>query len=286
MITGESGAGKEVIADLIQNSSKRADKAFIKINCAAIPETLIESELFGYEEGAFTGAGKNGKKGIFEQADGGTLFLDEIGELPLAMQSKLLRVLQEKEIRRIGGECDIPVNVRIIAATNRDLGEEIKKGTFREDLYYRLFVVVLEVPPLRNRREDIAQLVFRFLRQFNEEYDLNKTIDEEAIHAMEHYSWPGNVRELRNVVERLVVSNSGDEITAFQVKMCLSGVESFIAMDTSGEDPGLSLDEMMKEYEKQLIIKALKKNRNASEAARALKIDKSTMSKKRRKFGI
>lgn len=286
MITGESGAGKEVIANLIQNSSKRADKAFIKINCAAIPETLIESELFGYEEGAFTGAGKNGKKGIFEQADGGTLFLDEIGELPLAMQSKLLRVLQEKEIRRIGGECDIPVNVRIIAATNRDLGEAIKKGTFREDLYYRLFVVVLEVPPLRNRREDIAQLVFRFLRQFNEEYDLNKTIDEEAIHAMEHYSWPGNVRELRNVVERLVVSNSGDEITAFQVKMCLSGVESFIEMDTSGEDPGLSLDEMMKEYEKQLIIKALKKNRNASEAARALKIDKSTMSKKRRKFGI
>ena len=286
LLLGDSGVGKTMLAKVIHRKSGRAEGPFIDINCAAIPENLLESELFGYEEGAFTGAGKNGKKGIFEQADGGTLFLDEIGELPLAMQSKLLRVLQEKEIRRIGGECDIPVNVRIIAATNRDLGEEIKKGTFRENLYYRLFVVVLEVPPLRNRREDIAQLVFRFLRQFNEEYDLNKTIDEEAIHAMEHYSWPGNVRELRNVVERLVVSNSGDEITAFQVKMCLSGVESFIAMDTSGEDPGLSLDEMMKEYEKQLIIKALKKNRNASEAARALKIDKSTMSKKRRKFGI
>lgn len=286
MITGESGSGKEVVANLIHSNSRRADKQFIKINCAAIPETLLESEFFGYEKGSFTGANKNGKLGIFEMADGGTLFLDEIGELSLPMQSKLLRVIQEKEIRRIGGEETIPVNVRLIAATNKDLNDEIEKGNFRRDLYYRLFVVPIEVPPLRKRKEDIAQLAFHFLREFNEEYGLNKTIREDAICALERYSWPGNVRELRNIIERLAVGSMGDEITGFQVRMCLEGKETITGAVVEYEELGLSLEEMVGEYEKQLILHALEKNKNASEAARTLKIDKSTMSKKRKKYNI
>ena len=286
MITGESGTGKEVVANLIHKSSRRSDKPFIKINCAAIPEALLESEFFGYEKGAFTGANENGKIGLFEMADGGTLFLDEIGELSLPMQSKLLRVIQEKEIRRIGGEKTVPVNVRLIAATNRELKEEIEKGNFRRDLYYRLFVVPIEVPPLRKRKEDIAQLAFRFLREFNEEYNLSKTIDEDAICALERYSWPGNVRELRNVIERLAVGSAGSRITGFQVQMCLEGKESIAAFEMNYEAEELSLETMVNEYEKQLILQALEKNKNASEAAKALQIDKSTMSKKRKKYNI
>ena len=286
MITGESGSGKEVVANLIHKSSRRANGPFIKINCAAIPETLLESEFFGYEKGAFTGANNNGKIGLFELANGGTLFLDEIGELSMAMQSKLLRVIQEKEIRRIGGEETIPVNVRFIAATNRDLKEETKNGTFRSDLYYRLMVVPIEVPPLRQRKEDIAQLAYRFLREFNEEYDINKTMSEDAIRAMERYSWPGNVRELRNIIERLAVGGPGNEITGFQIQMCLEGKENIGLTDMDWENTGLSLEEMVSEYEKQLIMQALEKNKNASEAAKVLKIDKSTMSKKRKKYNI
>ena len=174
VITGESGTGKEVVANLIQKSSKRADKSFVKVNCAAIPETLFESEFFGYEKGSFTGANSNGKMGIFEIANGGTLFLDEIGELPLQMQSKVLRVLQEKEVRRVGGEKNIPVDVRIIAATNRNLKKEVEKGTFRGDLYYRLFVVPINIPPLRYRREDIEPLATYFLNKFNDAYNVKK----------------------------------------------------------------------------------------------------------------
>mgnify|MGYP002537019261 FL=1 len=221
VITGESGTGKEVVANLIQKNSKRADKAFIKVNCAAIPETLFESEFFGYEKGTFTGANVNGKMGIFEMANGGTLFLDEIGELPLAMQSKVLRVLQEKEVRRIGGEENKPVDVRIIAATNRNLKKEMEKGNFRSDLYYRLFVVPINIPPLRQRKEDIAPLTNYFLNKFNAMYEVKKEISSEAIKAMEKYNWYGNVRELRNIIERLVVSGAGNTISAFQVEMCL-----------------------------------------------------------------
>ena len=172
MITGESGTGKEVVANLIHMSSKRADMPFIKINCAAIPETLLESEFFGYEKGAFTGADQKGKIGLFELADGGTLFLDEIGDLPMALQSKLLRVIQDREIRRIGGEVMIPVDVRLLVATNKNLKEEVEKGNFRSDLYYRLFVIPIEVPPLRNRKEDIAQLTHHFLEEFKEQYSI------------------------------------------------------------------------------------------------------------------
>lgn len=273
MITGESGTGKEVVANLIHKSSKRADKPLVKINCAAIPETLLESEFFGYEKGAFTGADKNGKIGLFEQADKGTLFLDEIGDLPLTMQSKLLRAIQEKEVRRIGGEEDIPVDVRLIAATNKNLKEEMEKGNFRQDLYYRLFVVPIEVPPLRDRREDVPQLAYHFVQEFNGQYGLSKRIGEDAIAVMESYSWPGNVRELRNIIERLVVSGAGNEITGFQVQMCLQDKKKVNIGNTAGEGNELSLDEMMYEYEKSVIVKALEKSRNASQAAKLLKIN-------------
>ncbi|HIU95325.1 MAG TPA: sigma 54-interacting transcriptional regulator, partial [Candidatus Copromorpha excrementipullorum] len=209
MITGESGTGKEVIADIIHKSSRRREAPFVKVNCAAIPETLMESEFFGYEQGAFTGASGNGKIGLFELADGGTLFLDEVGELSIPIQSKLLRVLQDKEVRRVGGEKSISVDIRIIAATNRDLKAEVAKGTFRKDLYYRLFVVPIALPPLRERKEDIELLTKHFLDIFNKQYNMKKTIGPEAMGIMERYQWPGNVRELRNVVERLVVSGAG-----------------------------------------------------------------------------
>lgn len=287
MITGESGTGKEVLANFIQKKSKRADAPYIKINCAAIPETLLESEFFGYEKGSFTGADKNGKIGYFEHANGGTIFLDEIGDLPFAMQAKLLRVIQEKELRRIGGVEDIPVNVRIIAATNKDLKEAVENGTFRSDLYYRLFVVPLEIPPLRQRKEDIAQMVQSFLQEFNNEYGLNKKLTDDAVRIIETYSWPGNVRELKNIIERLVVSEVSDEISSFQVQMCLDGKDS--AYEGGGwkiERGGVPLDEMIKNYEKYLISYALDVSENATAAARLLQIDKSTLSKKRKKYDI
>ncbi len=247
VITGESGTGKEVVANLIQKNSKRADKAFIKVNCAAIPETLFESEFFGYEKGTFTGANVNGKMGIFEMANGGTLFLDEIGELPLAMQSKVLRVLQEEEVRRIGGEENKPVDVRIIAATNRNLKKEMEKGNFRSDLYYRLFVVPINIPPLRQRKEDIAPLTNYFLNKFNAMYEVKKEISSEAIKAMEKYNWYGNVRELRNIIERLVVSGAGNTISAFQVEMCLKE-DNFNNAEPVKNGENATLDELIENY--------------------------------------
>lgn len=285
IIIGESGTGKEVIADLIYKNSAREGHPFIKVNCAAIPESLIESEFFGYEKGAFTGANQNGKAGLFEMADGGVLFLDEIGELPLAMQSKLLRVLQDKTIRRVGSEKEISVDVRIIAATNRNLKEEIEKGNFRSDLYYRLFVVPIEIPPLRKRKEDIVPIAHHYLQHFNELYEMKKSILEDALTELEEYCWPGNVRELRNVIERLVISGAGDAITKFQVQMCLGNNEDMFINDVF-DDEESSLEKMMNDYEKHVLIKAIEKCGNASEAAKWLGVDKSTVSRKMKKHGI
>ena len=284
VITGESGTGKEVVANLIQKNSKRADKAFIKVNCAAIPETLFESEFFGYEKGTFTGANVNGKMGIFEMANGGTLFLDEIGELPLAMQSKVLRVLQEKEVRRIGGEENKPVDVRIIAATNRNLKKEMEKGTFRSDLYYRLFVVPINIPPLRQRKEDIAPLTNYFLNKFNAMYEVKKEISSEAIKAMEKYNWHGNVRELRNIIERLVVSGAGNTISAFQVEMCLKE-DNFNNAEPVKNGENATLDELIENYEKQIIIQAVEECGTLTAAAQKLNVNKSTISRKLKKYG-
>lgn len=289
MITGESGTGKEVIADIIHKSSRRREAPFVKVNCAAIPETLMESEFFGYEQGAFTGASGNGKIGLFELADGGTLFLDEVGELSIPIQSKLLRVLQDKEVRRVGGEKSISVDIRIIAATNRDLKAEVAKGTFRKDLYYRLFVVPIALPPLRERKEDIELLTKHFLDIFNKQYNMKKTIGPEAMEIMERYQWPGNVRELRNVVERLVVSGAGNDISRIQVEFCLKGSMSS-AFEIGGGymavEEELYLDDMVGRYEKQIIQDVLKECGTVTAAARVLHVDKSTISRKMKKYGI
>lgn len=285
IITGESGTGKEVMANLIQKNSARADAPFIKVNCAAIPESLIESEFFGYEKGTFTGANVNGKIGLFELANGGTLFLDEIGDLPLQMQSKLLRVIQEREVRKIGGEKVIPVDIRFIAATNKNLKREMEKGSFRSDLYYRLFVVPIHIPPLRQRVEDIAPMANYFIKIFNEQYKMNKVICDDAIKELETYYWPGNVRELRNVIERLAVSGAGDQITRFQVSMCLN--DNSGASDSMG--PGArnqSLGALLKEYEREIIIKAVDEYGSISAAARALQVNKSTISKKLKEYEL
>jgi len=211
LIRGESGVGKELVAEIIHSSSQRKDKPFIKINCAAIPENLLESELFGYKKGAFTGAIID-KKGKFEEAEGGTIFLDEIGDMPLSLQAKLLRVLQSKEIEPIGGKPK-KVDVRIIAATNKNLEEMVKKGSFREDLFYRLNVVPIVIPPLRERKEDIKPLVEYFLEKFNKKYGKNISISKGAMRMLEIYHWPGNVRELENLIERLVLTSSDLVIT-------------------------------------------------------------------------
>ncbi|MGE5353324.1 MAG: sigma-54-dependent transcriptional regulator [Acidobacteriota bacterium] len=213
LLEGESGTGKEVFAKFIHQQSPRKNNAFISINCAAIPKELAESELFGHEKGAFTGAAQKTKLGKFELADGGTILLDEIGELSLDLQVKLLRVLQERTFYRLGGEKEISVNVRVIAATNRNLEEEIKRGNFREDLYYRLNVAKVIIPPLRERKEDIPLLAYRFLREFEVKFNKKiKGIDEDALIFLENQYWKGNVRELRNTIERAVLMLDGDEL--------------------------------------------------------------------------
>ncbi len=211
LLTGESGVGKEVFAKAIHNLSNRRDKPFIKINCAAIPEDLLESELFGYEKGAFTGANTT-KKGKFELANGGTIFLDEIGDMPLLLQSKILRVLQEKEIERLGGSKTIKIDVRIIAATNKDLEKMVMEGTFREDLYYRLNVIPIHIPPLRERKEDIPLLIYYFLEKFSKTYGKKLTVSRELVDLLTDYDWPGNVRQLQNTIERMVILAKSEKL--------------------------------------------------------------------------
>lgn len=212
VILGESGTGKDMMARYIHENSLRADKAFISINCAAIPEQLLESELFGYEAGAFTGALSKGKIGLFEAASGGTIFLDEIGDMPLQLQSKLLRALENREIRRVGGVKNIPIDVRIICATNVNLQTMVAEKQFREDLYYRLSVFLIHLPPLHERREDIIPLAENFLHTLNEKYDTHKTLAPVTIKTMLTHRWPGNIRELRNVMERIFVVSPGNEL--------------------------------------------------------------------------
>ncbi len=212
IVLGESGTGKDMMAKMIHERSDRADHAYISVNCAAIPEQLLESELFGYEGGAFTGALAKGKIGLFEAAAGGTIFLDEIGEMPLALQSKLLRALENKEIRRVGGIKNIPIDVRIICATNADLHQMVKEKRFREDLFYRLSVFLIHLPPLCERREDIIPLAENFLKELNEKYGAHKVLSEVAVDTMLKHRWPGNIRELRNVMERIFVVSPGNEL--------------------------------------------------------------------------
>ncbi|MDA8162872.1 MAG: sigma-54 dependent transcriptional regulator [Desulfobacteraceae bacterium] len=255
LILGESGTGKELVARAIHYSGARSTKPFTAINCAAIPEPLLESELFGHEPGAFTGAGAR-RVGLFESSNGGTVFLDEIGDLPPAVQSKILRVLQEKEIRRLGGRETIKVDVRIIAATNKDLQKEIKNGRFREDLYYRLRIVTIQLPALRERKEDIRPLTAHFLEKYNTEFGRRiKKVDESVLRAFMDYHWPGNVRQLEAVIERAVLICDNGAITLGDIKGELGGERAKAAFDMEIPEGGLVFEEL----EKQLLKKAMSK---------------------------
>jgi two-component system, NtrC family, response regulator HydG len=283
LITGESGTGKEMIAGAIHYNSPRKSNPFVKINCAAITETLLESELFGHERGAFTGAHRR-KEGKFRQAHGGSIFLDEISEMSLSMQVKLLRVLQEREITRVGGEEVIHTDVRVIAATNKDLSEEIEHGRFREDLYYRLNVVTLEMPKLSERREDIPLLVQHFLKTFSDKNKKRiKGFTPQAMDRMLKYDWPGNVRELMNAVERGVVLSLSDYVD----------LNSLPPMGGTGPAPQDHLqttipgDIPLEEVEKATILNTLESTEgNKSEAARRLGITRKTLHKKLKKYGV
>lgn len=283
LIQGESGVGKEIVAQQLHKHSPRFQQPFIKINCAAIPESLLESELFGYESGAFTGASKNGKMGIFELANKGSLFLDEIGDIPLHIQVKLLRVLQEGEFTRVGGSKAIQVDVRVIAATNRDLAKMVAEGKFREDLYYRLNVIPVYVPPLRERKEEIAPLVRHFEQMFNEKYGFDKSITASALGILMEYNWPGNIRELRNVIERALVANPDMVIDNF----------SFLKLDQSDKflkpanDCGpINLQQEVEDFEKQMIKKYVEKYGSLRKAARLLGSSQTTIWRKANQYGI
>lgn len=285
LITGESGAGKEVVASLIHNLSERKEGPFIRVNCAALPESLIESELFGYEKGAFTGAKQNGKPGLFELANGGTLFLDEIAEIPLNLQVKLLRALQEQEIIRVGGIKPVKLNIRLITATNRNIKELIEKEQFREDLYYRINVIPMEVPPLRKRRDDIPFLVNHYLQYFNKKYNVSKTFSISAVNHLTAYDWPGNVRELVNLVERLVVMSESDRILP-----CDLSIPVFQKGDgktpSAGNYVNISLKEALESMEMNLIKEALEKFQSTRKAAKYLAINQSTIVRKAQKYNI
>lgn len=281
MLLGETGVGKEVFAKHIYQNSSRKDENFIKVNCGAIPENLIESELFGYEKGAFTGANKNGKMGLFELADKGTLFLDEIGELPLSMQVKLLRAIQEREIERIGGTKPIPIDVRIIAATNRNLEEMMREGTFREDLYYRLMVFPIEIPPLRKRKDDIAALAELFLNQFNKKYNFRKKFSESSLCVLNEYRWPGNIRELKNIVERAIIISSGDVIDPDVLPI---GETRELKSAKTTRKPVNDLQKELQKIEAGYMEEAYETYGNVRDAAKSLGMNASTFVRKRKKY--
>ena len=281
LVRGESGTGKELIAHAIHYNSPRAQKPFIKVNCAALPETLIESELFGYEKGAFTGADAL-KKGRFELAQGGTLFLDEIGEMNVSTQVKLLRVLQEKEFERLGGTGTVRVNVRLIAGTNKDLEKAMAQGKFREDLYYRLNVFAIFVPPLRERKSDLLLLADHFLQKYAREHKKDiRRISTPAIDMLTAYHWPGNVRELENVIERAVLVCDTHVVHGHHLPPTLQTAQA------SGTVTTLSLSEAIAAYEKDIVLDALKTTRgNRAKAARLLSTTERIINYKVRKYGI
>ena len=283
-IAGESGTGKELVARAVHNLSKRAGGPFIKVNCGALTETLLESELFGHEKGAFTGAIKT-KMGRFELADGGTLFLDEIGDVPLSMQVKLLRVLQEQEFERVGGEQTIKVDVRVVSATHKNLDEEVAAGRFRQDFYYRLHVVPVEIPPLRERREDIPLLVQHFVEKLAPKVNPQvRGVADDALGRLMAYGWPGNVRELENVIEQALVFADGAAIGVGALPAMLQGPGGEDTLDVPRE---MSLPDILEDLERQLILKAFRKAGGVkTETARLLGIKTSALYYKLDKYGI
>lgn len=282
LITGESGTGKEVFAQAIHNYSSRRDMHFIAVNCGAIPSNLIESELFGYEEGAFTGAKKGGNAGKFEIADGGSIFLDEIGEMPLEMQVRLLRVIEEGVISRIGSSKQITANFRIIAATNKDLKEEVSRGNFRKDLFYRLNVLPIYLPPLRNRKEDIPLLVDYYMNKISKKLSRNKVqIDKDLMKKFLQYQWPGNIRELQNIIELMINTENVP-------KDILQQCKSNIVVEKNTIEVSMKLEDMkLENVEKNHIIKVLKSfSGNISLAANAMGIGRNTLYRKMKKYHI
>jgi two-component system response regulator HydG len=279
LLLGESGTGKELVANAIHQNSPRKDNPYVKVNCAALPETLLESELFGHEKGAFTGAIEK-KKGRFERADGGTLFLDEIGEMSSPTQTKILRVLQEREFEAVGGTKTIKVDVRIITATNKDLAEEVKQGKFREDLYYRLNVVPITIPPLRERTEDIPLLAKHFLRIYSEKNKRDiKGFGPGVMDAFIGYSWPGNVRELENIVERTVIMSGEDTITLGDLPPGIAGPQ--------GEGDRTPFPTSLRDVERETILKTLNQTGgNRTQAAQILGITRKTLQNKIKEYGI
>jgi transcriptional regulator with PAS, ATPase and Fis domain len=282
MLLGETGTGKELVAHSIHRLSNRRHNAFIRINCAAIPDNLLESELFGYDSGAFTGAAKGGQIGKFEMADGGTIFLDEIGDMPMPLQSKILRVLQEKEIEKVGGRAPIPVDVRVIAATHRNLLQLVTERKFREDLYYRLHVIPIQLPPLRDRREDIPLLVDFFLTKHSLEMDIEKPlIERECLMSLIGYDWPGNVRELFNILEMAISMSSG----AITQSMLPSPLKSERAVEM--DEPSPVLRNLSDNVEKAAILQALEDyDGNKSKVCEVLRISRSSLYSKLKKYQI
>jgi two-component system response regulator PilR (NtrC family) len=289
LVTGESGTGKELVAKAIHYNSPRKEKPFVTLNCGAIPESLIESELFGHMKGAFTDAIAT-KKGLFEVADEGTFFLDEISELPLLMQVKLLRVLQDKEFKRVGGTEDIRVDVRIIAATNKELEEAVKEKHFREDLFYRLNVIQIKLPPLRDRREDIQTLANHFLKKYSQELSKNiLKISPEALQILLNYEYPGNVRELQNIIERAVALESSSDLTAHNLSSYLSEQPLLRKgpIDIEIPNDGIDLEKMVEDLERTLLLKALDKTKGIKKkAAELLHINFRSMRYRLEKYGL
>ncbi|MEZ0574729.1 sigma-54-dependent transcriptional regulator [Halodesulfovibrio aestuarii] len=285
LITGESGTGKELVANAIHSASNRADQKFVAINCAALSENLLESELFGHERGAFTGADRR-REGRFVQADGGTLFLDEVGEIPVALQPKLLRALQQGEVQRVGSDTVEKVDVRVITATNRDLPEEVEHGNFREDLYYRLNVIALRVPALRERPSDIPLLAEYFLKKYSNKNRKNiKGLAPQAMDTLIRYAWPGNVRELENVIERAVIMTMGEYISTRELPLSLSVKENEAPIQQAQVSvlTGMSLDEL----ERKAILATLEEcEHNKSKTARRLGITRATLHNKLKRYGF
>lgn len=293
LLQGESGTGKEIVAHAIHRQSARSDKAFTVINCAAIPEDLLESELFGFEEGAFTGARRR-KKGLLEVADEGTLFLDEIGEMAPKMQAKILRVLETRKVRRVGGTSDVTVDVRFIAASNRDLKKAVKEGTLREDLYYRLGVVIIDLPPLRERMEDLELFVAAFVDEFNRSMGRKVSgVTSGALRLLREYPWPGNIRELRNVIERAMVLCEGDEVQPAHLPGDFTDLPGPrdgpgpAGPDDHLPDGGLDLEGVVVDLERHFILQALERTGgNQTEAAKLLSISRDQLRYRLEKYGL
>lgn len=287
LILGESGTGKEILAQEVHDKSRRWNQPFLKVNCGAIPETLLESELFGYDSGAFTGAKKGGHAGLFETASKGTLFLDEIGDMPLHLQVKLLRVLQERTVTRLGSTKAIPVDTRVIAATNQDLEDMVREKRFREDLYYRLNIVTIKAPPLRERKSDIPGLVAFFTEKLNRKYGMNRKFSDELIEAMLYYDWPGNVRELENIVERIMVTSNSNVISLQEAHLPWrpEAHKSILTQFDPTLEP-VSLKEACEQLERQMLREAAKCCKSTYEIARRLGISQPSVSRKMKKYGI